>query len=362
MRRALLLLAVVAAVLFGPARAVAQTKTDKEMAELAKSIKAWLEGQELKGVALKPFSSSDPLPANGGPGLYEALRQALLKAGVKIDSRQKVTVTGTYRAGMDREIKRPALALQVKLVDANGKALRDFNRKVFGEQAILEAISPNVALAPDAEDVDREKAIVESLENPDAYVDGNRVFARKVSPYGVEILLKKGDKYEPLQPRLEKGLPYVSLGRDDVYAVRLINKSEHEAAVTLLIDGLHAMRFVEAREKDGKLAPFIVPANKAVTVRGWPISQKRSDEFLVTSYAKSAVAELNADKSKLGVITVQFAAAWEKGAKPPTDEQGGSRSTPRGGTGRGSPIDTPFKQVERTYGAVRAQVSIRYAK
>jgi hypothetical protein len=361
MRRAMVLLAVAAATVSGPGRAAAQTQTEKEMAELAKSIKAWLNGQDEKGVALKPFSSGDALPANGGPGLCEALRQALNKAGVKIDSRQKVAVTGVYRAGIDKGTKRPVLALQVKLVDANGKALRDFNRKVFGEQAILEAISPNVALAPDAEDIDREKAIVESLENPEAFLDGNRIFAKKGSPYGVEILLKKGDKYETLKPRLEKGLPYVSLDRDDVYAVRLLNKSDHEAAVTLLIDGLHALRFTETKAKDGKLAPFIVPSNKAVTVRGWPISQKRSDEFLVTSYAKSAAAELSADRSKLGVITVQFAASWPKDGKAPRDEPGDSRSS-RGGTGRGSPIETPFKEVERNYGAVRAQISVRYSK
>ncbi len=50
------------------------------------------------------------------------------------------------------------------------------------------------------------------------------------------------------------------------------------------------------------------------------------------------------------MITVQFAAAWEKGASRPPTSRAGSTSTPRGGTGRGSPIDTPFKQVERTDG------------
>ncbi len=344
-----------------PAPARAESNTEKELAELARSIKKWLDGQDESAVALQPFSSGDAIPANGGPGLCLTLRLELERTGVKVQGSARFTVTGRYRAAMHRKSRRNMLYVQVKLVDRDGKPHLDLNRGIFGEQALLETVAPTVALVPGAPPAAREEAVANRIEKPEAHLSGTHVSATRESPYSVEVLVKKGTDYEPLGPRLVKGLAYVSLKRDDVYAVRLTNRSKYEAAATLLIDGLHVFCFSENRGKDGKpvLLPFLVPAGKSVLVRGWPITLKRSDEFLVTGYSRSAVAELRADRSKLGVITAQFAAAWPKGEAPPDDEKGAKAMF---ATGRGSPIETPFRTVQRDFGACRAQVSIRYAR
>jgi hypothetical protein len=349
------------AILLPAAPAAAETKTEKELSELAKSIKKWLDGQDESTVGLQPFSSADAIPANGGPGLCLTLRLELERAGVKVKGSAKFTVTGKYRAAMHRKSRRNMLYLQVKLVDRDGRPQLDLNRGIFGEQALLETVAPTVALVPGASEEDREAAVARRIEKPAAHLSGTRVSATKESLYSVEVLVKKGPRdYQPLEPRLVDGLAYVPLKRDDVYAVRLTNRSKHEAAATLLIDGLHVFSFSENRRKDGKpaLSPFLVPAGRSVVVRGWPITLKRSDEFLVTGYSRSAVAELRGDKSKLGVITAQFAAAWPKDQKPPEDEKGRTTYV----TGRGAPIETPFSTVQRDFGDCRAQVSVRYSR
>ena len=150
--------------------------------------------------------------------------------------------------------------------------------------------------------------------------------------------------------------------QDDVFAVRLVNKADHEVAATLTLDGLHALRFSEIKDRKTQrpaLVPFLVPARQSVLIRGWPINLSKSDEFLVTSYAKSAAKELNSDPGKIGVIGVQFAAAWKVGANPPADEPKGKAGE---NIGRGSAIDTPFQTEERKIGVPRAMVSIRYKR
>ncbi len=77
--------------------------------------------------------------------------------------------------------------------------------------------------------------------------------ARKVNPRRGDPAQEGRQVRSRSSPAWKRGCPTSASAAMTVDAVRLINKSEHEAAVTLLIDGLHAMRFVEAREKDGKL-------------------------------------------------------------------------------------------------------------
>jgi hypothetical protein len=355
-------LVLAAALLLFPAPLRAETKTEQELGELAKSIKKWLLGQDESAIALEPFTSADSIPANGGAGLYVGLRLELERAGVKVKADSKFIVTGKYKGAIHKATKRKMLLLQVKLVDREGRPQLDLNRGIFGEQAILTAVAPTVALSPDADEADREDAIAKRINKPDAHVADTKVSASKDSPYSVEVLVEKDGKYEALEPRLEKGLPYVSLKRDDVFAVRLTNRSDQEAAVTLFIDGLHVFSFNKDKDKAGRpiRLPFLAPAKKSILIKGWPTSLARSDKFLVTSYSKSAVAELKADRAKLGVITAQFAAAWPEGEKPPSDEGRGSRSEL--GAGRGPSIDTKFKSVERQFGLCRAQVSICYAR
>ena len=69
-----------------------------------------------------------------------------------------------------------------------------------------------------------------------------------------------------------------------------------------------------------RAGPYVVsPAT------GWPIDAKRSDEFLVAEYGKTAAAQLKASAAGVGVVTVRFAPCWPQGDPPPPDES--TRST-----------------------------------
>jgi hypothetical protein len=92
-------------------------------------------------------------------------------------------------------------------------------------------------------------------------------------------------------------------------------------------------------------------------MRGWHRNNTISHKFKITDYADTAAAMMNKN-TDLGTITATFCAAWER--TPPADEPDGSRAVGDGGTGVGEPIDQKYTGVQRTVGAVRASVAVRY--
>ncbi len=194
----------------------------------------------------------------------------------------------------------------------------------YGEGFFLGMCVDAVPAALGAAEV-RETVIIQGMDKPKVTGRQPGKYARRLS-YGVEIWVKQGNAYKPRTPRDEGGWVHVAREQGDVFAVRLVNKADHEVAATLTLDGLHALRFSEIEDRKTQrpaLVPFLVPARQSVLIRGWPINLSKSDEFLVTSYAKSAAKELNSDPGKIGVIGVQFAAAWKVGANRPADEPKG---------------------------------------
>lgn len=168
------------------------------------------------------------------------------------------------------------------------------------------------------------------------------------------------------------GLPFVKLERDEYYEVRLINKAPFESAATLAIDGLD--QFVFSDDKDPNTGEVqrdpktgqpvftfrLIKPGKSTVVRGWYRHSKQADSFVITEYAKTAAAKLHST-AKLGTITVQFRAAWEKDADRPADETGGDKGS-GDGTGQGPPVAQDLKTVQRHVGVLRATVPIRYKK
>jgi hypothetical protein len=165
--------------------------------------------------------------------------------------------------------------------------------------------------------------------------------------------------------KLDDGLAFVPLRRDEIYAVRLINRSEFEAAVMLTIDGLSVFAFRESKDpKTDKPLPrythIVVPAQGEATVFGWTINDDETDSFQIVALPKGAAAALNV-KGEIGTITASFAAAWPKGSNPPPDE-GADNTRAADATGRGPRIGVRVEAVVRDIGKVRASVSVRYTK
>ena len=84
--------------------------------------------------------------------------------------------------------------------------------------------------------------------------------------------------------------------RDELYEIRLHNRSRLEAAVTLHIDGLDVFSFSTARDpRTGgpRFTLLVIPARSSIVVKGWFRTNLTSLGFLVTEYGKSARASFD---------------------------------------------------------------------
>lgn len=369
-----------------PAAATNQNAAPKDalqrgLTDVAQNLKKLLAGRGEQGIAVGQFTGPPNFPTSGGPGIVKALSEELGRAGVDVKVRANLGVSGTYRAigekpgvkapGSQKPITVPGLDFEVTMLvikaqveDANGKRLVDYEQKINDPNTI----SKIFGLTFDAPPGNPVKPIEESIKKPSVHVDGSRIRATAKSPYGIELLVRPagGKEREPRAARVEDGLAFVDIEREEVYAVRLINDSPHEAAVALSVDGLSMFAF--STEKTARF--MIVPPQGSYVVVGWHRNLEEFNEFLITSYAKGAAALLGADPANVGTITATFQACWPKGGSPPPDEPGaapiagrfGATSVPDKSTGVGKPVQSSSARVEREEGAIRSAVSVRYVK
>src|SRR5262249_61767883 len=104
---------------------------------------------------------------------------------------------------------------------------------------------------------------------PKTHFGGTTILAGEKSPFGLEVLVNGA----AVPPQDRDGLAYTPLRREQEYTVRLVNRSEMEAAARLSIDGLNVFTFLDEKQPatvaDGKPNPrrggplfdlFLVPA------------------------------------------------------------------------------------------------------
>ncbi len=345
----------------------AEESIDAELTAAAKDIAGYLKGRGAKSLAIREISSKSDDKISHGPGLALQLKDKLAAAGVTVNARDRYVLTGEY-AGKKDKSARVFIQLDLTLTDmAAGGGKQPFPRAIFGEDALIELLAPaSIAIPPGTPDDKREDFIVRSIDDlrtkPQWDIDGAVVYAGKDREYGVEFLVKEaGGGYKGRAPKEDDGDLVIDLKKGESFRIRLINKSKHEVAAKVMIDGISTFSFGAFQKMDPK-PRWIVPAGRPAIVAGWPSDTGRSREFLVTDYDGSAVAELGGDRAKLGVLTVEFAASWPKNTLPPADEpdlKGAKGST---GIGRGAEFENPLNRVERTFGRTRATISLRYNK
>ncbi len=193
----------------------------------------------------------------------------------------------------------------------------------------------------------------------DPSIIGNEVRPSPSSPYGVEVLMETSPgQYISLTPFVEGKLIKVPVQRGSIYAVRLYNRTDFEAAVDVLIDGLG--RFSLADDPDQRNNRDIVLPNSNRTVPGYYRDPQVVDAFQIGEYSKSLAAKTLPNPTDIGTITVAFAAAWELGQTPPPNEPPVAKSILPDGTIPGPPRNDPTFKVAREIGGIRAVVKIRY--
>jgi hypothetical protein len=341
---------------------------DAELSAAAESIVKFLKGRDAKTVALGEIRSTADDKISHGPGLGLRLAARLTAGGLTVDPKSDYRIAGEYCDKRDPKTGRVFIQLDLVVTDAaKGTKLLPLRRAVFGEDALIELLAPAaIAIPPDTPDDQREPYIVKAVDDlrtkPQWVIDETVAYAGADKHYGVEFLVRGADgKHTGRAPKADDGDLVIALNKGESFRIRLHNRSKHEAGAKIAVDGVSTFSFGAFARLEQK-PRWIVPAGRSVTVAGWPSGDGKSREFVVTDYAGSAAAELGATSAKLGVLTVEFAAAWPKGGPQPADEPDLKGAKGAAGIGRGAEIDTPLTKLERTFGRTRATISIRYNK
>jgi hypothetical protein len=337
----------------------------KELATVAQAIKQVVDEEKQEAVAVGEVTGPAQLDTNAGPGIQQLLIAELQALKVSVQKKANLSVKGRYAKVPDP--KDPTLILiklTIQVLDANDEVKQELRAEVRGNLDIAQMLALTVALPPKADAKARNEEINDRVTKPEVFVQGSKVQARKGSPYAVEIRVKPYDK-APAQPRpakVENGLAFVPIQRDELYEVHAFNNASHEAAVTLTVDGIDVFAFSDVKNpKTGRpqYTHYVVAPGKDLPIVGWHRTNKLADSFKVTAFAESAAAKLLRGSSRVGTITVTFHAAWS-GDTPPDDERG-SRDAGNA-TGFGPPRETNLKEVQRRIGVLREAISIRYTK
>jgi hypothetical protein len=349
----------------------------KGIAGLAKDLQQLVSAQKQTAIAVGDFTGPPDLVGGGGTGLQEALIRELRALKVDVNPKASLVVKGEYLfvedpkdKERDRGMMRVILTVRnhrgtgVIILDGKVEKVVERTGLVRNNRELVKAAGVTVSVPANMDDADANEKIYRQLKTPSVFVDGTRIKATKNSPYSVEVWVRKDEDApaRPRKPKVEDGQAFLTLREGEFYEVRIRNNTKFEAGVAIHIDGLDVFTFSTQRVKaNGKPRKgyYILRANGGfTTVPGWFINPDRADLFTVTSYAKSEAAKLLKSNAKAGTITVLFHPAW-KGKTPPD----GAKSRSAGlGTGRGPSKKDPRVEVERTIGALREAVTVRYRK
>lgn len=330
-------------------RSEASPELRRELNKMAVTVAGWLAEQGEKSIFIGPIAG--PPSVYPGPGLKTMLAEELAKQKIRSALKANLGLAGKYRAVIKKDDRPLSVAFSLEVVDDNNKSLKTWTFDIKGNQeiAFLLGLTTHTLPGADAKEINQE--LNKHRDRSPARIENGKLL---VGPYGLEILIDESRR----AVKLDDGLPFVPIEKEEVYAIRLSNNADHDAAVWLAIDGISVFAFNEDPEPDGQRRDYhvIVPKGGSTVVWGWYRRKGTLDSFVVTDYARSAAALKN-ETAKLGMITAQFRACWEKGSRPPTDEM------IRGlATGFGPTVTERWDHHPRVLGSHRATITVRYAK
>ena len=329
------------------------------LADMSNEIAKLLRGRDEDTIAVGAFTGPSRVPSSSGPGIKKILIEELAKRGVRVQNRAKLEIKGDYLDVIDKDSQLLALRLKASVLDRQGDVVVVLDKKIDDRDVLAQVLAvTKVDLGEGVTPQKESQAIKQRLDNPVVAITGTRIEADRNRPYAIEIQVKTRRGYLPRNPVGEEGLAFVPINRGEVFGVNLINDTDIDAAVELTLDGLSMFAFSPNRN----FRHIIVPRRSSFLVKGWYRNNQFSEEFLITEYSRSAVAELLANPDQIGTITATFAAAWDPTEGPPADEATKFRDPFNPAVGRGRPVVTPFREVRKQFGRVRDVVNVRYKK
>ena len=331
-----------------------------ELKVLAKQVSKKLCQAGESSISIGQVTGPPQLASTGGPMIKHLLSEELKKRSVCLKMRSKFGLGARYRLVCDRKSGRQAVELSGEVSDLDGNTIFTFRRLVFGEAVIASIFGVTCTLSSNG-DVSREEAVVTKVRRPTADCQQTKIRSCPKTPYSIEMLVwdESCDRYKALKAKTRDSLPFVDVGRDQEYGIRVHNHSDHDAAVRVYIDGLSLFSFSKKRE----YTHVIVAANSSTLIKGWHRDNCVSSRFLVTRYADSPAAHILKNTADIGTVTVMFSAAWTTSEDRPCDEPAatpGRKSV--NGTAIGRPVSVSYTEVSRWTGVVRSIVSVRYCR
>jgi hypothetical protein len=355
-----------------PAVAATQRETLRPLAQAIVNVVT--SDQMQTSIAMGSFPADGRLDsANAGPGIAEDLKSLLEELKVAVNPNSTLSLQGTVHKVPDPKNSKLVM-IKIKATITNGQAdtIANLPLEIRDTGLIGGILGVNSSLPALATREKRNETLQRAFKAPSFFQDGTLIKSRRESPYGIELLVTSlaaaprdaaGWARVPARAVVtRKGLPFVEIKPNEVYAIRIHNRQRDrlDAAVTISIDGIDCFNFTQMRNPFNRpiYTHYIIPSGRGM-VSGWHRTNNESDSFLVTQYGKSASGRINADRSKVGVITVQFAIAWSGDVVP--DAEKGARDGGNG-TGFGPPTHTGVKEVARHVGVVRDEISVRYTR
>ena len=341
---------------------IAAPRLVQGIGELCEEVAKSLRENKLDELRVAAFSG--PRHFEGGStGLKRAFLEGLALEGARLSPTSTATLKGQYFPLYDEGTRLLTLAIQTSLWQGDAK-LTELPLLSIDDRGLLAQVlglaRPDFGSALSAE---QETMLVKgALEHPSVVVAGTRIRSSPTSPYALEIQIApgRGTTYAPRPADVRDGQAYLPTPtQDELFRINLINESEYDAAVEVTLDGLNLFAFYE----HPGVRHVVVPKHQAKDIKGWPRWPTgagrigRSDLFVFTEYTGSAVAELKADRSKVGLITASFAAAWETFETAPRDDRVETRDI---AIGRGGTVETPSGEVQMHRGRIRAEIPVRY--
>jgi hypothetical protein len=329
------------------------------LAEISQEIAKLLKGRAEDAIAVGAITGPAHVPSSSGPGIKKILIEELQKQGVRVQSRAKLEIKGDYLDVIDKDSQLLSLRLRASVLDRQGEIIVAIDKKIDDRDVLAQVMGVSkVDLGAGVTPERESQAMKQRLESPSIGIVGSRIEADRQRPYALEIQVKERGRYLPRSAVEEEGLAFVPIHRGEVFGVNLINDSENDAAVELTIDGLSMFAFAP----NTNARHIIVPKRSSYLVKGWYRNNQSSEEFLITEYSRSAVAQLLSNPDQIGTITATFAAAWDPNERPPSDESTKFRDPFNNAVGRGRQVVTPLREVRKQFGRVRDVVTVRYKK
>jgi hypothetical protein len=160
---------------------------------------------------------------------------------------------------------------------------------------------------------------------------------------------------------LGRRFPLIDLKPAEPFVCKIYNDSDHDAGVSLSIDGVNLFAFGEEHAEYRKLGLFVVPRHSWAVVPGWFLGLDRSMEFRPAGPIDGPAANLDRSAWKFGAISARFHAAWLEGEPQPPIETLGAKSA--GDLPTQVRVQNKYETARRHFGAsVLASVTVLYAK